>query len=160
METQRAGVWAGYRFTGLVIAGFALLVGVLAVQLGLGTFQAPGPGMWPLLVATFTGGCALALLFTEREGSDYEPLARRSWVVIVGFLMMAGYIVGFTYIGMTITSLVFSFLWLRFLAQESWLITWIGAIGFTVAFVWLFVIALKIPIPYDPLVALITTGRF
>lgn len=159
MKTEHVGPWPKHRFISLIIAAFAVTVAVLAIQLGVGTFQNPGAGMWPLLVSSFTGICALVLLFTERDASDYEPLTRRSVVVVVGFLLMAGYIVGFTYIGMTITSLLFSFIWLRFLAHESWLSTWVGTLGFTIAFVGLFVIVLKIPIPYDPVVALITTGR-
>lgn len=158
--TTRLGRWSGYRLISLGIAGFAVFVAVMAFQLGIGTFQAPGAGMWPLLVSIFVGVCALVLLFTEHDGSDYEPLTRRSLIVIVGFLMMAGYILGFTYIGMTMTSMLFSFLWLRFIARESWRSTWIGTFAFTIAFVGLFVIVLKIPIPHDPIVSLITTGRF
>lgn len=159
MTKKAGGNTARYRLVSLVIALVALIFGALALQLGVGTFDNPGPGMWPLFVAIFVGGSAVALLFTERDAEDYDPLTKRSWLVIVGFLMMAGYILGFTYVGMTLTSLVFSVIWLRFVARESWPMTWLAGAGFTVAVVGIFAIALRIPIPHDPVVALILTGR-
>lgn len=159
MTDKGVGIAAKFRLVSLAIALIATIFGVLAVQLGVGSFDNPGPGMWPLIVAIFVGASAIALLVTERDADDYDPLTRRSFIVIVGFLMMAAYIVGFTYVGMTLTSLVFSVVWLRFIARESWRVAWIAGIGFTVAVVGVFAIALRIPIPHDPIVSLILTGR-
>ncbi len=159
LEARRSRLRPNYRYVSLVIVGLAALIAAMAVNYGLGTFQRPGPGMWPLLVAIAVGICGIVLLITERDGSDYEALTKRSWIVILGFGIMAAYIVGFTYIGMTITSLLFSLIWLKFIAKESWRMTWIASVAFTVAFVGIFVILLKVPIPHDPIVSLITRGR-
>lgn len=158
-ETSRAPLLAPFRISSLVVAGFAATTAVLSMQLPVGTIQQPGAGMWPLIVSVGVGIAALVLLFTERDASDYEPLTKRSLVVIVGFLLMAGFIVMFANIGFTLASLVFSVVWLRFLAKERWAVVIVGAIGFTVAFVVIFVIVLKVPVPHDPVVSFITTGR-
>lgn len=159
METKRAPLLSRFRITSLVIVGLAVVVAVMALQMKLGTPDQPGPGMWPLIIAVFIGACALLLLFTEHDGADYEPLTKRSWIVILGFALMAGYVLAFTYVGFTAASLLFSFIWLRFFAKERWLVVWLGTIGFTAAFVIVFAVLLKVPVPHDYLLSLITTGR-
>lgn len=160
MAEEKRQLFARFRLNSLVVATLGVVLCVMALQLPLGTFAAPGAGMWPLLISATLTVIALVLLFTEGDGHDYEPLTKRSWITLIGFVWIAAFIVMFTYVGLTISAFVFSFVWLRWLAKESWRITLIGSLGFTVAFVVIFGVLLRVPMPHDPVLSLLTTGRF
>jgi uncharacterized BrkB/YihY/UPF0761 family membrane protein len=133
---------------------------VMSMQLPLGTLQTPGAGMWPLLVSAALIAVAVFILFTERDGEDYESLTRRSFVSLLGFLWIGVFVVMFTHLGFTISSFVFSVVWLRYFARESWKFTLISSPLFTVAFVVIFSVLLRVPVPFDPVLSFVTGGRF
>lgn len=160
MSTEKAPLLAGFRLNSLFVVLLGVVFLVMSLQLPLGTPQAPGAGMWPLVVSIAMITAAVVLLFTERDGEDYEPLTRRSLVSVLGFIWIAMFVVMFQMIGFTLASLIFSVVWLRFLAKESWKFALIASPLFTIAFVLIFPVALGVPMPADPVLSLLSGGRY
>lgn len=160
MSTQKAPLLSRFRLNSLFVVLLGVVFLVMSLQLPLGTFQAPGAGMWPMLVSVLLILTALFLLVTEHDGEDYESLTKRSLISVLGFLWIGTFIVMFATIGFTLASLIFSVVWLRFLARESWKFTLIASALFTIAFVLIFSVALGVPVPHDPVLSFITGGRF
>jgi putative tricarboxylic transport membrane protein len=158
MREQRVR-WAPFRLVSLMVVGLAAAFIALSLNLPVGTFAAPGAGAWPLAVSALMGVAALALLLSERGGEDYESLSKRLIVVAAGVGLMASYIVAFSFIGLTIPSLLFAAVWLRCLAGERWRVVVVATLVFTAIFVIVFAILLQVPTPHDPLLSLILTGR-
>ena len=69
---------------------------------------------------------------------------------------MAGFIVAFTLIGLTIPCFVLSLVWLRWMAGESWKLSLLLAVFLTAAFVMVFSVLLAVPMPQDPVLNLLT----
>ncbi len=160
MTEEREPLGSKFRLNSLAVALLGVVCMMMALQLPVGTPQTPGAGMWPLLVSIGLTAAALFILFTEHDGSDYESLTRRSLISLIGFVWIAAFVVMFELFGFTISSFVFSVVWLRFLARESWRFTLIAAPLFTVSFVLIFSVLLRVPVPHDPVLSLITSGRF
>jgi putative tricarboxylic transport membrane protein len=137
-----------------------MAAGLYALSLPLGTFAQPGSGLWPLIVSIVLTVCALLLLVTENDPSDYESAVARTVVAVFGFLLLAAFIVGFQFVGLTIPSLVLIFVWLRWLAGEPWRLALLVSIGATALFVTVFVVLLSVPVPNDPIVSLLTGRGF
>ncbi len=160
-DTQRrAPLLSLFRLNSLALLGLAIGVFVMSSQLPVGTMQAPGAGAWPLFLSVCLGAGAVYLLFAERDGADYEPLTRKSLVSVLGFAWIGFYVVMFANIGFLLASLVFSIVWLKFFAQESWKFSLIVGTAFAIAMEVVFVVALRVPVPHDPVMSLITGGRF
>ncbi|WP_448811763.1 tripartite tricarboxylate transporter TctB family protein [Agromyces bauzanensis] len=160
MSTQKAPLLSRFRLSSLVVVLIGVAFLVMSLQLPIGTFQTPGAGMWPMLVSIALIVAAVFLLITEPDGADYEPLTRRTLISVLGFLWIAAFVVMFQAVGFTFASLIFSVVWLRFLARESWKFTLIASPVFTIAFVLIFSVALGVPVPHDPVLSFITGGRF
>lgn len=144
-----------YRLTSLVLAAIGIACAAYAATLPLGTLGSPGAGVWPLILGIVLAVAAIVLFFFERDASDYEPLTKRSWIVVAAFGVMAGFAALFSVIGLTIPSLLLCILWMKFLANESWA-TSIGlGVLFTAVFVLVFGILLRVPMPSDPILNMI-----
>lgn len=160
MSTEKAPLLSRFRLNSLFVVLLGVLFLVMSLQLPIGTFQSPGAGMWPLLISVVMILAALFLLFTEHDGEDYESLTKRSLISVLGFIWIGTFVVMFSTIGFTLASLIFSVVWLRFLARESWKFALIASAVFTIAFVLIFSVALGVPVPHDPVLSFITGGRF
>lgn len=160
-DTQRrAPLLSLFRLNSLALLGLAIGVFVMSLQLPVGTMQAPGAGAWPLFLSICLAAGAVFLLFGERDGEDYEPLTRKSFVSVLGFAWIGFYVVMFANIGFLLASLVFSIVWLKFFAQETWKFSLIVGAAFAVGMELIFVVGLSVPVPHDPVMSLITGGRF
>ena len=148
--------WPLFKLNSVFVVLFSLGCAAYSLSLPMGTLQAPGAGAWPFVVSAVMSVAALILLFTERDSGDYEPLSRRTWVIVVGFALMAGFIVAFTLIGLTIPCFVLSLVWLRWMAGESWKLSLLLAVFLTAAFVMVFSVLLAVPMPQDPGLNLLT----
>lgn len=149
-----------YRSSSLVIALIGLGAGIYALSLPLGTLAQPGSGLWPLMVSCLLTLSALYLLFSENDPGDYEPVMARTLVAVFGFLLLAAFIIGFQFVGLTIPSIVLIFVWLRWLAGEPWRLALLVSLGATVLFVVVFVVLLSVPVPNDPILNLLTGRGF
>lgn len=148
-----------YVSSGFVLV-FALATAAYAFTLPMGTLQQPGAGAWPVGLAVVMAVAAVVLLVTERDVSDYEPPTRRTWVSVAGFAIMLAFIGIFAIAGLTLASLFLCLVWLRWMAREPWPLTILLSIAFTLGFVLVFSVALRIPFPRDVVLRLVTGGTF
>ena len=128
----------------LLVLGVVALLG--ARSLGLGELSAPGPGLWPFLVAILLSGTAAALLFID-DPTEYEPWNRSTLRIAGGLLSLAVFIVLFETIGFVIPAMLMLLFWLRLFAKEPW--RWAVPLAVVGALVFhlLFVEALAVPFP-------------
>jgi putative tricarboxylic transport membrane protein len=128
-----------------LLLGAAGAVG--SVQLGLGEVTAPGAGAWPFAISVVIIVCSLALLIGGKRFFDAEKFSRNSVIVAVGLLTLVALVVALPYVGFEIPCILLCFVWLRFLGGEKWVTSIVVAVGITVAFWLIFILALRIPLP-------------
>jgi putative tricarboxylic transport membrane protein len=128
-----------------------LLLGVACLfysySLSLGRITNPGPGLWPFVLSTVIVVVSLVLLFTERSGEDYESFTGKTWLVAAGALSTGVFIYLFQWFGFIVPAFLTLVFWLRFLGEESWVLTLSVATLVTVGFYVLFATLLGIPLP-------------
>jgi putative tricarboxylic transport membrane protein len=140
-----------YRINSLVVMLFALGCMVYALSLPLGNLQRPGAGFWPLTISLVMAAAAAGLLLTERDSDDYEPLTRRTWIIVAGFALMGAFILVFSVAGLTSATFLLCLAWLRFMAGYGWRTSLLLSIAFTVLTVLSFSVLLGVPMPHDVL---------
>ena len=138
----------------LLVLGVAALLG--ARSLGLGELSAPGPGLWPFLVAILLSGTAVVLLFID-DPTEYERWNRSTVRIAGGLLSLAVFILLFETIGFVIPAMLMLLFWLRLFAKEPWRWALPLAVVGALVFHLLFVEALAVPFPDGILFA--GTGR-
>jgi putative tricarboxylic transport membrane protein len=110
----------------LVALGVGALVGGLGLTLG--SLTAPGPGLWPFVVALLLTGTALVLVVVD-DPADYEPFTRGSARVAGGLTGLAVFVAAFELVGFLLPAFLMLLLWLRVFGREAW--RW--ALGLAVA---------------------------
>ncbi len=101
----------------VLAAGIGALAG--AVGLSLGTLTAPGPGLWPFVVALLLTGTALVLVVVD-DPEDYEPFTRGSGRIAGGLAGLAVFVAAFEVIGFLLPAFLMLLLWLRVFGREPW----------------------------------------
>ena len=137
-----------YRIAPLVLLLFGAVAMLRARDLSLGQLDAPGPGMWPFIVAGLLSLTAFVLLFID-DPDDYEPWTRGTAGIGLGLISLGVFIVLFQAIGFLVPAVLMLLFWLRLFAREPW--KWavpLAVIG-AVAFHLVFVEALGVPFPDD-----------
>lgn len=137
----------------LVLAvGVAALAG--SVALSLGELTAPGPGLWPFVVALLLTGTGLVLLVVD-DPADYEPFTRSSARIAGGLAGLAVFVAAFEVIGFLLPAFLMLLLWLRGFGREPW--RWaVGlAIAGSVGLYLLFDTALGVRFPDDVVAGLV-----
>ena len=140
----------------LVSGAVPLVLGLFAawasLQLHVGTFTAPGPGLWPLIVSVALVVTSILLLLLPE--AEKEEFTRRSMPIGVAMLALAVFVVLFQLFGFVLPAALLLLAWLRYLSHETWrssiLVTLVAVASLYVTFVFL----LGVPFPYDLL-----TGR-
>lgn len=106
------------------ICFFALgLIGTL--QLPLGTFSKPGPGLWPLIAvsigATFNI-IAIVECYTrrpDRNDGDEEGTIDTIKLTLF-FVLIAGFLIAYSYLGFLVSGIAMMLLMLKFVSRASW----------------------------------------
>jgi len=131
----------------LLALGVAALL--TARGMGLGELTAPGPGLWPAVVAALLVGTSAALLFVD-PAEDYEAWTSATARIAAGLAGLALYVVLFVGIGFIIPTVLLLTAWLRFFGDESWPMSVVLGIGGALVLHLVFVIALGVPFPAGP----------
>jgi putative tricarboxylic transport membrane protein len=137
-----------YRTAPLVLLLFGIAAMFQAADLSLGEFSAPGPGLWPFMVAGLLTLTALILLVID-DPADYEPFSRGAVGIALGLLSLGVFIVLFQEIGFLIPAVLMLLVWLRLFAREPWRLAVPLAVIGAAAFHLVFVEALGVPFPDD-----------
>ncbi|MGY2002880.1 tripartite tricarboxylate transporter TctB family protein [Blastococcus sp. SYSU DS1024] len=128
----------------LVIFGAAAMLG--ARNLGLGEMSAPGPGLWPFIVATLLTVTGVVVLFID-DPEDYEPWTRGTLKIVLGLAGLAVFVVLFQTIGFFVSAVLMLLFWLRVFAREPWRWAVPLAVLGALAFHLIFVEVLAVPFP-------------
>ena len=102
--------------TVLVALGVAALF--QAVDMGLGELTAPGPGLWPFIVAGLLTATAAILLVVD-PAEDYEPWTTGTLRIVAGLVGLALFIVLFQTLGFILPTFLMLTAWLRYFGDES-----------------------------------------
>lgn len=134
--------------------GVLLLVAVGAtvaapLTLEIGTVAAPQPGFWVFWVSLVTAvltGVSFLRRTILMDGVD--PLRKQDAPVLVAVPLLVLLVPMLTLFGVSITTLIVTFYWLRVIAHASWRMTILGSILIT-AGVWIVFIYL-LGVPFTP----------
>jgi putative tricarboxylic transport membrane protein len=137
-----------YRLAPLVLLLFGIAAMLGARDLSLEQLDAPGPGLWPFIVAGLLTLTALVLLFID-DPADYEPWTRGTAGIALGLISLGAFIVLFQQIGFLVPAVLMLLIWLRLFAREPWRWAVPLAVLGAVAFHLVFVEALGVPFPDD-----------
>lgn len=121
---------------------------VLSYGYGLGSLPEPGPGTWPFVVSVAVAALSAVLLVVGRRLHDTEAFTRSSVLPAVGAVSFLAFGALLPVTGFEIPALALCVLWMRFLGRESWRSTLIVSVLTTVAFYFLFLYGLRIPLPH------------
>lgn len=125
------------------VAGMAI-----AVPLGLGNPETPGPGLWPFILCLVMTVFGVFQIFVGRKGGDGEKFQSTSWLTAIGFVTLIAMVFLMPVIGFEIPALLLCFVWMKFLGGESWRSATIYSIITVVAFYAIFVLALRTSVPH------------
>ncbi|GAB3718809.1 tripartite tricarboxylate transporter TctB family protein [Nocardiopsis oceani] len=138
-------VWAV--FGGLVVAG--------SIMLDPGTVQEPGPGFWPLAAGALILLAAFAIRSPVRDEPTPEKFSHNPGRLLLALASIAGFIALFAVLGLVLPVLAVLVLWFRLLAGMRWVTTVPTALVVTAALTVGLVYGLDVPLPADPLIALL-----
>ncbi len=134
-----------------------LLLGAYAVvearDLSLGELNAPGPGLWPFMVALLVTGTSAVLLLID-DPEDYEPWTRATAVIVGGLVSLGVFIVLFQALGFLVPAVLMLLVWLKIFAEEPWKWAVPLALGGALVLHLIFVEALGVPFPDGALLGL------
>ncbi|MDP9792386.1 putative membrane protein [Catenuloplanes nepalensis] len=140
------------RATNLAVAGFVTALGAVAlagaIALGTGRPAQPGPGAWPAVLGGALVLLGIALGLRARATDDAERFTRAALPVLAALASMAAFVAVVGVIGFEIPALLLTFAWLRFLGDESWLLSALVSVGLVATLYLLFVAALDVTIPH------------
>jgi putative tricarboxylic transport membrane protein len=132
---------------------FGAVTSCFSLQMSIGTFRAPGSGLFPLclgiLLMALSGAHVLRVLFQGEEGNKERPVKipglPRQVILFLGTIVAA--ILFFSRLGYPLTSFLMLVALLRILGMKRW--AWNVLLSFMVtgASYVLFVQWLKIPLP-------------
>lgn len=130
-----------------VLCAIGIFVIVTAVQLGIGTPEAPRAGLWPLVVGvvlTFTS----LMVVREPMAEVVERFDRSLVTVVGGVVAIAAYAWLLERVGFELPTILMLILWLKVFGRESWRITAIVAVASAVVVYLLFIVLLNVSLPH------------
>ncbi len=137
------------RIAPVVLLALGIAALLQAAGMGLGELTAPGPGLWPFIVAGLMTATAAVLLVVD-PAEDYEPWTAGTVRIIAGLVGLAVFVVLFQTLGFVLPTIVMLTAWLRFFGRESWRMSLGLGVGGALVLHLLFVIALGVPFPAGP----------
>jgi putative tricarboxylic transport membrane protein len=109
------------RWIGLLFALFSLYIGVESVQLGLGSYQQPGPGFISFCAGVILGVLSLALVFLAFFGrtTEREAWHNRGQIAMV-FLAILGFTLLLERLGFILTAFLLVWFLLKVVERRGW----------------------------------------
>lgn len=152
LRTTAAPRWSSqmHRLPGLVLLALSVYFAWESVKLGLGETMRVGPGLWPLMICSFTAAAAGTLVIVDKR-SDYEAWTKRSLRLLAGVGALALFIVAFGLIGFVLPAAALMLFLLRYFAAEPWRVAIPVALATAVFLYLVFVVALGVPFPAGPI---------
>jgi len=145
-------------YTRLLAKSAPLVIGIGALlyaqKLPFGSWNDPGPGLWPICLSVLIIAVSLLLIFRKEENEETEPFTRDSWFPFYGVLSLIAFIVLFEHVGIIVPSLLTFLIWTRFFGRERWRNALALSVGLTALIYLLFAKGLEIPFPKDLLLTL------
>jgi hypothetical protein len=138
-------VWGG--FGGLVILG--------SVLLGLGSPQQPGPGFWPFAAGAIILVAAFAIRPPVGDQPPEEVFSHNPRRLLTALVSMVVFTALFTVVGLVLPVFALQLLWLRVLAGMRWWTALLLSVEVTAFLTAGLVYGLNIPLPPDPVIALL-----
>jgi hypothetical protein len=132
----------------LVVLGVGTGALVLSLAMGLGTFAAPQPGLWPFMTSCVMVALGLFQLIMGRHNRDAEKFTRMSMAPLTGLVTLAAMVALMPSIGFELPALVLCIIWMRFLGGETWRSTLLTSAIVVAAFYGIFVLALNTSVPH------------
>ncbi|GAA4511119.1 tripartite tricarboxylate transporter TctB family protein [Brevibacterium yomogidense] len=135
-----------HRLGPLLLVGISIAFVVVGSRLDFGSISRPGPGLWPIAIATITGSMALvsALLPHKEEERFHLPEVGRAVALLVAFLLFPFL---FDYVGFILPSVLLITFMMKVLSRESWLRSGIVAIATSFIAYVLFGVMLSVRLP-------------
>jgi hypothetical protein len=124
-------------------------------KLTFGTWNNPGPGMWPTCLSIAIIVLSLFLLLTNKPSEEDESFTRDSRFSLYGALSLGMFILLFNQTGLILPALLLFIYWIRFLGKEGWKVSILVSIGMTALIYGTFTWGLHIPFPHDVLLSLL-----
>lgn len=153
------------RRSGLLTLALGVFFLYQSLKLELGSWNEPGPGLWPLLLSLLVLTASSVLLIGHSDGGagaekkPFAALLRDSRLPLGAIASLILFIVLFRYAGLTLAGWVMLLCWLRLLGKEKWTTSIVAATGLTALCHILFAVALQVPLPEDWVLALWNTGQ-
>lgn len=132
----------------LVVIGVGIGALVLSVAMGIGSLQAPQPGLWPFIASCVMVLLGLFQLILGRHNRDAEKFTRMSLAALTGLATLAAMVALMPLIGFEIPALILCVIWMRFLGGETWRSTALVSVLVVAAFYGIFILALGTSIPH------------
>lgn len=153
--TDEPSVEAGEEYgrrLNLIVSAILTVIGVVAAimawQLGLGSPDEPGPGLWPLIVSVAMVVLAVIQLVRPSSIEGAERFTTEIRVVAIGAVSLVAYTALFEQVGFEMPTLALLVLWMKVLGRESWVSTIATSIGGVIAFYLIFITALGVSLPH------------
>ncbi|MQA08226.1 MAG: hypothetical protein GEU98_06665 [Pseudonocardiaceae bacterium] len=143
--------WTKNRFAGLIFLLAGLAVILHAFALSIGSWQEPGPGMWPLVIGVALVLASVAVLSQRIDAAEGEEFTPRSLLAVPAMLSLYVFVWAFSLLGSTVPGFLLALFWLKVLGRRSWPISIVVSVVATAVFYVLFVLALGVPFPDDVL---------
>ena len=146
-QAERGGITTA-RLGALVPLALGVFGVIVSVTLGIGSFSAPGAGLWPLVISLAMVAASAAALLKARQDDDVEAFDRG--IVTVGFSVasLVIYALLLPVIGFEIPTLLLLFFWIKVLGRERWRTAVTVAVVATAMVYGLFILMLSVPIPH------------
>lgn len=128
-----------------------------AMTMNIGSLSKPGTGLWPLCLSiVIITASIISFLTSEKEKRDEETVfAKKTQYAILGAVSLFVFIMLFERWGLTLSSFLLLFFWMRVIGNEKWRSSIVAASGFTIFSIAVFVWGIHAPFPDDPLLIFI-----
>lgn len=135
-----------HRLGPLLLVAISVAFLVVGSRLDFGSISRPGPGLWPVAIATITGSMALVSALLPHKGEErfHLPEVGRVLALFAAFLLFP---LLFDLVGFIIPSVLLITFMMKVLSRESWLRSTIVALATSIIAYMLFGVMLSVRLP-------------